>query len=256
MNRILEARRPARHATTVSNSHTPRGCIGAMPEPFAPHTATPQELRARIEAERAGRPFLILRDRDGIQRIVELGEDGPGRLSIGRNPSNDVSLPWDEEVSRLHAELERIGGEWTISDDGLSRNGTFVNGSRIAGRARLRDGDVIRAGATTIAYRRPSSAELSSPTNVGVPRLGRDDLPATQRQVLVALARPYKHDEFAAPASNGQIAAELHLSVDAVKAHLRILFRRFGIEELPPNQKRSRLVAEALQSGIVSPRDL
>lgn len=228
----------------------------AMHDPLAPHTATPEELRARIDAERAGDPFLVLRDGDGAQRIVGLGDAAAGRLSIGRNPSNDVSLPWDEEVSRLHAELERIGGEWTVSDDGLSRNGTFVNGSRVTGRARLRDGDAIRVGATTIAYRRPSAAELSSPTNVGVPRITRDDLPITQRQVLIALARPYKHDEFAAPASNGQIAEELHLSVDAVKAHLRMLFQRFGIEDLPQNQKRSRLVAEALQSGIVSPREL
>jgi pSer/pThr/pTyr-binding forkhead associated (FHA) protein/DNA-binding CsgD family transcriptional regulator len=246
---IVDARRSGRYATSVCDVHT------RMPDPLAPHSATPQELRARIDAERSGTPFLVLRDGAGAQRIVELEETQP-RLAIGRNPSNDVSLPWDEEVSRLHAELECIGGEWTISDDGLSRNGTFVNGSRISGRARLRDGDVIRAGATTIAYRRPSAAELSSPTNVGAPRLTRDDLPAMQLQVLVALARPYKHDEFAAPASNGQIAQELHLSVDAVKAHLRTLFQRFGIERLPPNQKRSRLVAEALQSGIVSQRDL
>jgi pSer/pThr/pTyr-binding forkhead associated (FHA) protein len=226
-----------------------------MPDPLAPHTATPEELRARIEAERAGEPFLVLRDGESAQKIVTL-EPAMTRLSIGRNPTNDVSLPWDEEVSRLHAELECIGGEWTISDDGLSRNGTFVGGSRITGRVRLRDGDVIRAGATAIAYRRPSAAGLSSPTNVGVPRISRDDLPATQRQVLVALARPYKHDEFAAPASNNRIAEELHLSVDAVKAHLRTLFQRFGIEDLPPNQKRSRLVAEALQSGVVSQREL
>jgi len=227
-----------------------------MPDPLAPHSATPEELRARIDAERAGAPFLVLRDGDGAQQIVALGEDRAERLSIGRNPSNDVSLAWDEEVSRLHAELERIGGEWTISDDGLSRNGTFVNGSRIGGRVRLRDGDVIRVGGTSIAYRRPASAELSSPTHVAPPRVTRDELPATQRQILIALARPFRHNEFAVPASNGQIAEELHLSVDAVKAHLRMLFRRFGIEDLPPNQKRSRLVAEALQSGIVSQREL
>jgi DNA-binding CsgD family transcriptional regulator len=229
--------------------------VHTVADPLTPHTATPEELRARIDAERAGLPFLVLRDGEGEQRIVTL-EASATRQSIGRNPSNDISLPWDEEVSRLHAELECIGGEWTVSDDGLSRNGTFVNGSRIGGRARLRDADVIRVGATAIAYRRPDAAGLSSPTNVGVPRLTREDLPATQRQVLVALARPYRHDEFAAPASNNQIAEELHLSVDAVKAHMRILFQRFGIEDLPPNQKRSRLVAEALQMGIVGQRDL
>jgi hypothetical protein len=41
-----------------------------------------------------------------------------------------------------------------------------------------------------------------------------------------------------------------------VKGHLRTLFGRFGIEHLPQNQKRSRLVAEALQAGVVSVRDL
>ena len=82
------------------------------------------------------------------------------------------------------------------------------------------------------------------------------DLPPTQRQVLVALARPYKHDEFATPATNQEIASELFLSVDAVKSHLRTLFARFGIEHLPQNQKRSRLVAEALQSGVIATRDL
>ena len=94
------------------------------------------------------------------------------------------------------------------------------------------------------------------PTQIAGQRLTLGDLPPTQRQVLVALARPYKHDEFAVPATNQEIADELHLSVDAVKSHLRTLFQRFGIEHLPQNQKRSRLVAEALQAGVVSTRDL
>jgi hypothetical protein len=92
-------------------------------------------------------------------------------------------------------------------------------------------------GQTSIAYRRPE-AEDSMPTQIAGQRLTLGDLPPTQRQVLVALARPYKHDEFAVPATNQDIADELHLSVDAVKSHLRTLFQRFGIEHLPQNQKR------------------
>lgn len=221
--------------------------------PLQAHSATPAELRERIEAERLGRPFLVFRDGDGSQRLLELS--GHERLSVGRGTGNELSLPWDTEVSRLHAELEAIAGEWTVSDDGLSRNGTFVNGQRISGRTRLRDGDVLRVGQTSIAYRRPE-AEDSMPTQVAGVRLALTDLPPTQRQVLVALSRPYKHDEFAVPATNQDIAGELHLSVDAVKSHLRTLFQRFGIEHLPQNQKRSRLVAEALQSGLISTRDL
>ena len=225
-----------------------------MPQsPLQAHSATPGELRERIEAERRGRPFLVFRDGDGSQRLLDLA--GLERLSVGRGAGNELSLPWDTEVSRLHAELEAIANEWTVSDDGLSRNGTFVNGNRISGRTRLRDGDVLRVGQTSIAYRRPE-AEDSMPTHVAGVRLALTDLPPTQRQVLVALARPYKHDEFAVPATNQDIAAELHLSVDAVKSHLRTLFQRFGIEHLPQNQKRSRLVAEAMQSGLVSTRDL
>ena len=228
-----------------------------MAEPASPleaHAASPAELRDRIEAERAGRPFLVLRDGDGGQRLVELG-GVKDRLSVGRSDGNDVALPWDTEVSRLHAELERIADEWTVSDDGLSRNGTYLNGTRISGRQRLRDGDVLRVGRTALAYRRPES-EDSRPTQVAGRRLAFADLPPTARQVLVALARPYKHDEFATPATNQAIADELHLSVDAVKSHLRSLFGRFGIEHLPQNQKRSRLVAEALQQGLISTRDL
>src|SRR5512133_2644051 len=225
-----------------------------MPQsPLQAHSATPAELRERIEAERRGRPFLVFRDGDGAQRLLDLA--GTERISIGRGAGNELSLSWDTEVSRLHAELEALAGEWTVTDDGLSRNGTFVNGSRISGRTRLRDGDLLRVGQTSIAYRRPE-AEDSMPTQVAGARLAPTDLPPTQRQVLVALARPYKHNEFAVPATNQDIADELHLSVDAVKSHLRTLFQRFGIEHLPQNQKRSRLVAEALQSGLIATRDL
>src|SRR5215217_836308 len=180
-----------------------------MPDsPLQAHAASPAELRERIEAERAGRPFLVLRDGDGGQRIVDLDALGM-RASVGRAVSNEIALPWDTEVSRLHAELECIGGEWTVSDDGLSRNGTYVNAGRISGRHRLRDGDVLSVGRTSIAYKRPAT-EDSQPTRVARERLTLGDLPPTQRQVLVALARPYKHDEFAVPATNQDIAGELH----------------------------------------------
>jgi DNA-binding MarR family transcriptional regulator len=222
--------------------------------PLKAHTASPAELRERIEAERRGHPFLVYRGQDHEQQILDLNGHGE-RLSIGRGLTNELSLPHDTEVSRLHAELERIGGEWTVSDDGLSRNGTYVNGQRVSGRHRLRDGEVIRVGQTSIAYKRPAT-EDSQPTQIAGERLTLGDLPPTQRAVLVALARPYKHDEFAVPATNQEIAGELHLSVDAVKSHLRSLFQRFGIEHLPQNQKRSRLVAEALQSGVLATRDL
>ena len=67
-------------------------------------------------------------------------------MTIGRRGEADVSLPWDPECSRLHAELELRAGEWTISDDGLSQNGTWVNELRLVGRRRGDDRTRRRVG--------------------------------------------------------------------------------------------------------------
>jgi hypothetical protein len=75
--------------------------------------------------------------------------------------------------------------------------------------------------------------------------------------VLIALCRPFAGgDPWARPATNKDIAAELYLSVPAVKTHLRALFGRFGIEDLGQNEKRLRLAELALQAGLVSMEDV
>jgi pSer/pThr/pTyr-binding forkhead associated (FHA) protein len=220
----------------------------------SPHSQSPRELKAVIEAEREGRPFLVYRDEGGDQQILAL--EPQRRMSVGRNEENDVPLPWDDQVSRAHAELEVLGGEWTVVDDGLSRNGTFLNGSRLTGRKRLHDGDTMRFGRTLAVYRDPEERRRSITSgDIQVPTT--DDLSEMQRKVLISLCRPYKHSEgFATPATNQQIADEVFLSVDAVKTHLRALFRKFDIEDLPQNQKRMRLVECAFQWGLVAERDL
>jgi pSer/pThr/pTyr-binding forkhead associated (FHA) protein len=223
--------------------------------PVAEHAASPAELKERIEAERRGAPFLVYRDGEDRQRIVELEDLPSERLTVGRRDSNDVPLQWDSEVSRVHAVIERMGGEWTVCDDGLSRNGSFVNGERLAGRHRLNDGDALAFGDTIVVFRAPSPRQ-SEPTVAPEELPTARALTETQRKVLVALCRPYKESSFATPATNQQIAEELFLSVDAVKTHLRTLFQMFGIEHLPQNQKRARLVWDALQTGVISARDL
>ena len=71
-----------------------------------------------------------------------------------------------------------------------------------------------------------------------------------QRRVLLALCRPFKDESpFATPATNQAIAEELHLSVDAVKTHMRALFEKLEVADLPQNHKRVALVERALQSG-------
>ena len=220
----------------------------------APHAATPVELKARIEAERAGSPFLLYRDGDRRQVIVSLAD--AHRLTVGRAAANTCALPWDAELSRVHAEFTLMAAEWTIADEGLSRNGTFVNGERLRGRRRLRDQDMIALGRTQILFRSPLTAaqiETDSPSEAAV----APALSAAERRVLIALCRPLKDANApVAPASNRDIAAELNVGVDAVKANLRRLFAVFGVEDVPQNRKRARLVELAFKTGAVGLRDL
>ena len=75
--------------------------------------------------------------------------------------------------------------------------------------------------------------------------------------MLVALCRPFKDGSpYATPASNQAIADEVMLSVPRVKAHLRDLFERLGVDDLPHNAKRAKLVEVAIQTGAVDAREL
>jgi hypothetical protein len=216
---------------------------------------SPSDLKEIIDAERTGEPFLHWRDGDGAQHVLFLDGHGGERLTVGRRPDSDIALAWDLEVSRAHALLERIGGQWTVLDDGLSRNGTYLNGSRVLGRHTLHDKDRLVFGQTPMVFRRPPEPDEGASTARAAGNATDVPLSETQRKVLLALCRPVNASAFATPATNKQIADEVYLSVDAVKAHLRVLFDRFGIGEKPQNEKRASLVARVLQEGVLKPRD-
>jgi pSer/pThr/pTyr-binding forkhead associated (FHA) protein len=214
---------------------------------------TPSDLKAIIEAERTGRAFVHWRVGGGGQELMLL-DDGRERLTVGRRPESDVSLASDLEVSRLHAWLEVIGGQWTVVDENVSRNGTYVNGSRVHGRQVLHDRDRLCFGRTQVIFR-ASDPDHGVSTAQARSAAAAVTLSETQRKVLIALCRPVNDSTAATPATNRQIADEIFLSVDAVKAHLRVLFDRFGVGELPQNEKRARLAAEVLLDGILQPHD-
>jgi pSer/pThr/pTyr-binding forkhead associated (FHA) protein len=192
----------------------------------------------RQPGRRWGHVFLSYHDPDGLRQLFAL-PSVLSRVTIGRRASCDVALPWDDQVSRVHAELLRMGDAWVICDDGLSHNGTYVNGERVHGRRRLAPGDILQVGACTIVVGERAPDTPTVPTRrAGADREAPHITPA-QRRLLDALRR----GDGAVPASNREIAAELGLSIDTVKGTLSVLYERFGLEHLPQNAKRAALAA-------------
>jgi hypothetical protein len=220
---------------------------------FAGHDLTPSELSRMVAAERSDEPFVALRGAAGDLRLVTLEAE---RVLVGRDSGNDLVLDWDAEVSRVHALLERLAGAWTVVDDDLSRNGTFVNGQRVRGRRRLDDRDVVRFGTTEVLYRNPAAEAGETPRVSG--RAAVAGITAGQRRVLIELCRPWLDaaEPGATPPSNAELAEALGVSTEAVRSHLKALFKIFGVPDLPQNRKRAELARRALAAGVVVPRDL
>jgi serine phosphatase RsbU (regulator of sigma subunit) len=85
-------------------------------------------------------PRLQVQDSLG-RRLVVL--DKPV-FTIGRRSTSDLPLT-DSEISREHAEIAIVDGQYVVRDRG-SRHGTFVNGRQIITEQPLTDGDRIRLG--------------------------------------------------------------------------------------------------------------
>ncbi len=91
---------------------------------------------------------LLVTCPDGSAKTVPLEGE---RLSVGRAPENDLAFPDDVGLSRHHLRFEKYGEDWLVRDL-LSKNGSFVNGARIAEPVRLRAGDRVTASRMSAVY--------------------------------------------------------------------------------------------------------
>jgi len=184
-------------------------------------------------------------------RVEDSGLTMPLRedvTTIGRGRTVDVHLS-DPSVSRLHAEIVRRGAYAYVTDLGLSRNGTRVNGRLVARRV-LDEGDVLSFGAARcrvfgfVVEEFAAEVELRRPA---APELTRREL-----DVVTSLCRPALSDEaFVAPATAREIAADLVVTEAAVKQHLLRLYQKFRIPE--GANRRVRLANEVVALGLVRP---
>jgi len=110
---------------------------------------------------------------DGKTQRFEQPEPGDELvLSIGRRDGCDIFLPFDNQVSRLHAKLgctvEMITASEAVSEPFLlsfwledlnSRNGTYIEREKrgIRGRINIRPGSLFRIGRTWLRLDVPMS---------------------------------------------------------------------------------------------------
>ena len=158
----------------------------------------------------------------------------------------------DSTVSGLHARLDRIGSTWLVSDLG-SRNGTSVNGERLAGQRQVRSGEEIRLGQTRLVFR---DGQRTRPiTDALAPR--PHNLTRGERQVLIELCRPIlTHNAFQEPASVREISERLYVGRNAVQNHLANLYDKFGIYGDGSTSRRVELANAAMLSGEIKLGDL
>jgi hypothetical protein len=89
-----------------------------------------------------------------VQRSPSLedGDEFPidsAPLTVGRGGQNDLVLTGDDFASARHARIE-VRGDGVWVQDLESTNGTYVNGTRVAGAQRVDPGDVLRVGETDL----------------------------------------------------------------------------------------------------------
>ena len=106
---------------------------------------------------------LKIQTADGSRERFPLSKP---RITIGRARSSDVFLP-DQWLSRHHAAIEQKLGNYYLLDLG-SKNGTLLNGERVTGDRRLRDGDIITLGEHVLAFSLEDEIEERPPEGTRV----------------------------------------------------------------------------------------
>lgn len=107
---------------------------------------------------------LVIQDDEGKTTVVPLIRD---ELTIGRKEGNSIRLT-ERNVSRRHARLLRQNGSIAIEDLN-SYNGIRVNGTRIQGRASIKESDRVQIGDYLIELKSESNDKLETLNGRGAP---------------------------------------------------------------------------------------
>lgn len=113
-----------------------------MPAPPAP-AAERRELKPMKGRGAMPGRLVVLEPKDKRGTAYAIS----GVIGIGREPDNTIAITDDTYLSGHHAKVSVTGGQ-VLVDDLASRNGTYLNGSRITDTRTVKVGDRIQIGYT------------------------------------------------------------------------------------------------------------
>ena len=130
------------------------------PKPAAPPPPTPKAKAAPVEPPPKRSVEKAVLTHNASKKTFDLA---PGTHIVGRQdrgtgfvPEVDLTeLDTDRTLSRRHAFIVWRDGAFFVHEEKATRNGTFVNGQRVAGGAgtELNDGDRLRCGLVELVFR-------------------------------------------------------------------------------------------------------
>jgi pSer/pThr/pTyr-binding forkhead associated (FHA) protein len=133
---------------------------------------------------------LIIEDDEGRKTVVPLVRE---EITIGRQDGNTIRLT-ERNVSRRHARLVKDNGSLLIEDLG-SYNGVRVNGEKISGPTKIKEGDLVEIGDYDLGVQGKFEASTAPAPNpkVTVP-------PSTAKAPAAAAKAPAPPPQAQAPA--------------------------------------------------------
>jgi DNA-binding CsgD family transcriptional regulator len=182
--------------------------------------------------------------KSGLREFVIRSE----RLVAGRGVDVDLKLDHDS-VSRRHAQFRIEGGTPTV-EDLRSRNGTFVNGQPIVGRASLSPGDRIALGSCELELVAAGGARSAFVAEHATAPIRSDVTDAIAGTGILAALSPRERQVFALLAqglSQRHIAERFEVSVKTVETYRTRIGHKLGL------RTRAELIRCALEAGILRP---
>jgi serine phosphatase RsbU (regulator of sigma subunit)/pSer/pThr/pTyr-binding forkhead associated (FHA) protein len=142
--------------------------------------------------------------------------------TIGRSSMNDLPIA-DKMLSRQHARIVRDNNGGLSVEDLGSRNGTFLNGERVAGIQALKPGDRITVGGVTL------KVESESTTRVRIEAAEEEGLDNTILKASAELLRKHTETDPRLPADQ---LSKLVESLRVVNELTIELLRDVSVDEL------------------------